>query len=67
MSMHEVSAFDAAAIPIVLAAALGHINRRFLTLASTTGLTVMGAVGSIASLIERIKARKPDDAPGVPA
>jgi len=45
--MHELSAFDAAAILIVLAAALGYLNHRFLKLPSTVGLTVMGAVASM--------------------
>lgn len=43
--MHkEISAFDAAAILIVLAAALGYFNHRWLRLRSSVGLTVMGAV-----------------------
>ncbi|MCB2074584.1 MAG: sodium:proton antiporter [Novosphingobium sp.] len=45
--MHELSAFDAAAILIVLAAALGYLNHRLLKLPSTVGLTVMGAVASM--------------------
>jgi CPA1 family monovalent cation:H+ antiporter len=45
--MHDLSAFDAAAILIVLAAALGYFNHRFLKLPSTVGLTVMGAVASL--------------------
>ena len=43
----NVSAFDAAAILIVLAAALGYLNHRWLQLPSTVGLTVMGAVASL--------------------
>lgn len=43
----EISAFDAAAILIVLAAALGYLNYRWLRLPSTVGLTVMGAVASL--------------------
>jgi len=39
--------FDAAAILIVLAAALGYLNFRFLKLPSSIGLTVMGAVASL--------------------
>ncbi|MFS0771115.1 cation:proton antiporter [Sphingomonas sp. 1P08PE] len=39
--------FDAAAILIVLAAALGYLNFRFLRLPSSIGLTVMGAVASL--------------------
>ena len=45
--MHDLSAFDAAAILIVLAAALGYLNHRFLGLPSTVGLTVMGALASL--------------------
>lgn len=44
---NEISAFDAAAILIVLAAALGYLNYRWLRLPSTVGLTVMGAVASL--------------------
>jgi CPA1 family monovalent cation:H+ antiporter len=39
--------FDAAAILIVLAAALGYLNFRFLKLPSSIGLTIMGAVASL--------------------
>ncbi len=49
--MQELSAFDAAAILIVLAAALGYINHRFLKLPSTVGLTVMGAIASLGVII----------------
>ena len=45
--MGSLSAFDAAAILIVLAAALGYLNHRVLKLPSSTGLTVMGAVASL--------------------
>jgi monovalent cation:H+ antiporter, CPA1 family len=45
--MHELSAFDAAAILIVLAAALGYFNHRALKLPSTVGLTVMGTLASL--------------------
>ncbi|MCB2060584.1 MAG: sodium:proton antiporter [Novosphingobium sp.] len=45
--MHELSAFDAAAVLIVLAAALGYLNHRLFKLPSTVGLTVMGAVASM--------------------
>ena len=45
--MHELSAFDAAAILIVLAAALGYFNHQVLKLPSTVGLTVMGAVAAL--------------------
>ena len=39
--------YDAAAVLIVLAAALGYLNFRFLKLPSSIGLTVMGAVASL--------------------
>ncbi len=39
--------FDIASALIVLAAGLGYLNHRFLGLAQTTGLTVMGAVASV--------------------
>ncbi len=42
-----LSAFDAAAILIVLAAALGYFNQRVLKLPATIGLTLMGAVASL--------------------
>ncbi|MCB2079412.1 MAG: sodium:proton antiporter [Novosphingobium sp.] len=52
--MHELSAFDAAAILIVLAAVLGYLNHVVLKLPSTVGLTVMGAVASmLVVLIDR--------------
>ncbi|MBX9643646.1 MAG: sodium:proton antiporter [Novosphingobium sp.] len=43
----SVTAFDAAAILIVLAAALGYLNHIWLKLPSTVGLTVMGAIASL--------------------
>lgn len=42
-----LSAFDAAAVLIVLAAVLGYINHRFLKLPASIGLTMMGAVASL--------------------
>ena len=42
-----ITPFDAAAILIVLAAALGYLNHRFLGLPQSVGLTVMGAVASL--------------------
>lgn len=45
--MHELSAFDAASILIVLAAGLGYLNHRVFRLPSSVGLTVMGAVASL--------------------
>ena len=47
MPSPSLSAFDAAAILIVLAAALGYVNHRFLRLPSSVGLTVTGAVASL--------------------
>jgi monovalent cation:H+ antiporter, CPA1 family len=49
--MHDISAFDAAAILIVLAAGLGYLNHRFIGLPSTVGLTVMGAVASLGVIL----------------
>jgi CPA1 family monovalent cation:H+ antiporter len=48
MNTLAVTPFDAAAILIVLAATLGYINHRFLKLAPAIGLTVMGAIASLA-------------------
>lgn len=49
--MHEtastLSAFDAAAIVIVVAALLGYVNHRLLGLPHVIGLTIMGALASI--------------------
>lgn len=42
-----LSAFDAAAILIVLAAALGYLNHRVFKLPSSIGLTIMGSVASL--------------------
>ena len=44
----NVTPLDAAAILIVLAAVLGYLNQRFLSLPQPVGLTVMGAVASLA-------------------
>ncbi|MFC0103608.1 hypothetical protein [Sphingopyxis terrae] len=41
-----ITPFDAAAILIVLAAALGYINHRFIGLPTSIGQTIMGAVAS---------------------
>lgn len=55
MTDSSFSAFDAAAILIVLAAALGYFNHRVLKLPSSVGLTVMGAVASLlVILIDRL-------------
>jgi CPA1 family monovalent cation:H+ antiporter len=43
-----MDAFDAAAILIVLAAALGYLNHRVVHLPHTIGLVIMGAVASLA-------------------
>lgn len=43
----NITPFDAAAILIVLASTLGYLNRRFLHLPQTIGLTVMGAIASL--------------------
>lgn len=47
MAGFAITPFDAAAILIVLAAALGYINHRFLRLPPSIGLTVMGAIASL--------------------
>ena len=47
MSALTLSAFDAAAILILIAAILGYINHRFVKLPSAIGLTVMGAIASL--------------------
>ncbi len=43
-----ITPFDAAAILIVLAAVLGFINQRFIGLPSSVGMTLMGALASLA-------------------
>ncbi|WP_269717151.1 MULTISPECIES: sodium:proton antiporter [Caulobacteraceae] len=45
--MPSLTAFDAASILIVLAAALGYLNHRVFRLPASVGLTVMGAVASL--------------------
>src|SRR5438128_7181427 len=47
MHAPALTPFDAAAILIVLAAALGYLNHRLLGLPSSVGLTIMGAVASL--------------------
>jgi CPA1 family monovalent cation:H+ antiporter len=47
MGMTSLSAFDAAAILITLAALLGYLNHRFLRLPSSVGLTIMGMLASL--------------------
>lgn len=44
---HGLPAFDLAALLVVLAAALGWINRRFLGLPQSVGLTAMGLLASL--------------------
>jgi monovalent cation:H+ antiporter, CPA1 family len=51
MPTTSLNAFDAAAILIVLAAALGYLNTRLLKLPSSIGLTVMGALASLAVIL----------------
>lgn len=43
-----ITPFDAAAILIVLAAILGYINRRFIGLPPSIGMTIMGVLASLA-------------------
>jgi CPA1 family monovalent cation:H+ antiporter len=45
--MHQLSPFDAAAIIVVLIAALGYANHRWLKLSPSIALTVVGAVASL--------------------
>lgn len=47
MIASSFSAFDAAAVLIVMAATLGYLNHRVLRLPSSVGLTIMGAVASL--------------------
>jgi CPA1 family monovalent cation:H+ antiporter len=51
MSTSTLTAFDAASILIVLAAALGYFNHRVLKLPTTIGLTLMGAIASLAVIV----------------
>lgn len=48
MDASALAPFDVAAILILLAAGLGYANHRFLKLPSAVGLTLMGAVASLA-------------------
>ncbi len=45
--IQDLSAFDAAAILIVLAAALGYLNHRVFKLPASVGMTLMGAIASL--------------------
>lgn len=47
MHFTALTPFDAAAILIVLAAALGYLNHRLFRLPSSVGLTIMGAIASL--------------------
>jgi len=46
-AVRSLSAFDAAAILIVLAAVLGYLNHRLFKLPASVGLTLMGALASL--------------------
>ena len=48
MDASALAPFDVAAILILLAAGLGYANHRFLKLPSAVGLTLMGAISSLA-------------------
>jgi CPA1 family monovalent cation:H+ antiporter len=47
MPIADFTPFDAAAILIVLAAALGYVNHRLFRMPFTIGMTIMGAVASL--------------------
>ncbi|EMD82112.1 cation:proton antiporter [Pacificimonas flava] len=47
MDLPPLSAFDAAAIIVVMAAGLGYLNHRYLKLPHVIGLTIMGAAASL--------------------
>ncbi|WP_374570625.1 cation:proton antiporter [Phenylobacterium sp.] len=47
MDLIALSAFDAAAIVIVLVAVLGYLNHRFLRMPQTIALTIVGALASL--------------------
>lgn len=46
--MSGLAAFDLAAAVVVCAAVFGYVNHRFIGLRQTTGLTIMGALASLA-------------------
>jgi len=48
MSQNPPSLFDVAAILVLLAAALGYANHRLFKLPSAVGMTLMGALASLA-------------------
>lgn len=55
MGMISLSAFDAAAIVIVLVAVLGYVNHRFVRMPQAIALTIVGAVASlVVILLDRI-------------
>ena len=47
MAAAALSPFDATAVLVVAAAVLGYVNRRFLRLSPSVGLTFMGAIASL--------------------
>ena len=48
MNPTSLTSFDAAAILVVLAAVFGYANHRLIKLPHTIGLTIMGALASLA-------------------
>lgn len=50
MSPSDLTPFEAAAALIVLAAVLGYLNYKFIKLPQTIGLTIIGAIASLALL-----------------
>ena len=48
MHQSNLSPFDVAAVLILLAAVLGYANHRLLRLPSAVGMTLMGALASLA-------------------
>ena len=50
MNTTDLSAFEAASALIVLAAVLGYLNYRFVKLPQAIGLTIIGALASLALL-----------------
>ena len=51
LALSDLSPFDSAAIVMVLAAALSTLNARFIKLPQTIGLTLMGALLSVAVIV----------------
>ena len=48
MQEHALSIFEVAAVLVVLAALFGYVNYRLIGLPHTIGLTIMGALASLA-------------------